>query len=251
MNNKLITNISVVMIVKDGQRTIEKSLEALKDFEDVVVYDNGSNDDSIKIAMQFSNVKVINGEFMGFGPTKNRAIEHALHDWILSLDCDEVLTEELVEEIRTLPLQNNKIYSIYRKNFYKDYPMNHCWGNDLLVRLFNRTVTQFNENKVHEEVIKHDITPIVLKNHFHHYPYYNISQFIQKLDHYSEEYAYQYRGIKKSGPLLAISNSVFSFLKTYLLKGAFLDGYPGLIIAFSHAATNFYKYMKLYELNRE
>jgi hypothetical protein len=84
-----------------------------------------------------------------------------------------------------------------------------------------------------------------------HYPYTSITDFIIKLERYSTIYAQDNAGKKSSSPTKAFFNGVFSFLKTYILKRGFLDGYAGLIIAFSHMATNFYKYMKLYELNCE
>ena len=84
-----------------------------------------------------------------------------------------------------------------------------------------------------------------------HYPYSTVTDFIVKLDRYSTKFAQDNVGRKSSSPLKAFFNSQFSFLKTYFIKRGFLDGYAGLVIAFSHMATNFYKYIKLYELNKE
>ncbi len=84
-----------------------------------------------------------------------------------------------------------------------------------------------------------------------HFPYANITDFIMKLDRYSTIYAEDNVGKKCASPIKAITNAHFSFFKTYFLKRGFLDGYAGLLIAFSHMATNFYKYMKLYEANKE
>ena len=79
----MLDNISVVIIVKDGGKTINATLSALSQFSDVVVYDNGSTDDTIEIAKKFQNVNLIQGDFTGFGPTKNRAATYAKNDWIL------------------------------------------------------------------------------------------------------------------------------------------------------------------------
>ena len=94
-------NVSAVMIVKNGARTIDKSLESLKQFDDVVVYDNGSTDGTQVIAARYPNVQLIEGGFDGFGTTKNRAASYAKHDWILIIDSDEVVDDELLHALKT------------------------------------------------------------------------------------------------------------------------------------------------------
>ena len=84
-----------------------------------------------------------------------------------------------------------------------------------------------------------------------HYSYMSISDFIVKVDRYSTLFAADNTGKKFPTPAKAFVNGLYSFFRTYVLKRGFLDGYAGLIIAFSHMATNFYKYIKLYEMNRE
>lgn len=91
-------NISVVVLAKNNEKTIENSLKSLLDFDDVVVYDNGSTDETINIAKKFSNVNLIQGEFKGFGWTKNHATSFAKNDWILIIDSDEVVDSELLGE---------------------------------------------------------------------------------------------------------------------------------------------------------
>jgi hypothetical protein len=104
---------------------------------------------------------------------------------------------------------------------------------------------------VHEKVLSDGLKIKPLIGFVNHYPYNNISDFIKKLDTYSSEFALDNIGKKSSSPIRAVLNGGFSFFKTYFLKRGFLDGYAGLVIAFSHMATNFYKYIKLYELNRK
>jgi len=91
----------------------------------------------------------------------------------------------------------------------------------------------------------------LLEGYIEHYSYQTISQFVQKADHYSTLFAQNNVGKRSSSPFKAILNAKYSFIKTYFFKRGFLDGYVGLVIAFSHMVTNFYKYMKLYELNKE
>jgi len=245
----MIDNISVVIIAKDAQDTIKNTLDSLIDFSEVVLYLNDTTDKTEKIASVFNNTKIIQGEFLGFGETKNKASTYAKNDWILSLDSDEILSKEFIANIKKIKLNIQNVYSILRINFYKQTQIKHCWGDDIIVRLYNKTKTSFTNKKVHEKIISNDFDTLQLDGIVKHYPYLNITDFIIKLDRYSTIFAQDNVGVKNSSPLKAILNGSFSFFKTYFLKRGFLDGYAGLVIAFSHFATNFYKYIKLYEEN--
>ncbi|WP_373073784.1 glycosyltransferase family 2 protein [Sulfurimonas sp.] len=243
--------ISVAIIAKNAEKTIGDTLESLKSFDDVVVYDNGSTDNTKSICESYANVNHVDGEFSGFGPTKNKAASFCKNDWILSLDADEVLTKEFIDELKAVELDESKVYTINRVNYYKDQKIAHCWANDIIVRVYNKNKTAFNDLHVHEKVISDGFKVIDLKSEVNHFPYSTITDFIIKLDRYSTIFAEDNVGRKSSSPLKAILNAKFSFLKTYFIKRGFLDGYAGLVIAFSHMATNFYKYIKLYEANKE
>ena len=247
----MVEIISVVIIVKNGEKTIGKTLEAIQSFNDVVVYDNGSTDSTLSITEMHPNVNLIKGDFSGFGTTKNKAATYAKHDWILSLDADEVVSDSFLEGLKKIKLNQKMVYQIFRKNFYKNTHVKHCWNNDKIVRLYYRKETQFDNKKVHESVISKGMNVDLIAGFINHYPYNNITDFIKKLDMYSSEFARDNVGKKSSSPTKAILNGSFSFFKTYFLKRGFLDGYAGLVIAFSHMATNFYKYIKLYELNQK
>lgn len=245
-------NVSAVMIVKNGARTIRRSLESLREFEDVVVYDNGSNDGTQAIAGEFPNVRLIEGQFDGFGTTKNRAASYAVHEWILIIDSDEVVDEELLHALKTKPLDPRTIYIVNFLAYYKEIQIRHCgWNNQKIRRLYNKSVTRFNDNAVHENIIDEGMAKESIEGNMKHYSYMSISDFIVKADRYSTLFAADNAGKKFPTPAKALVNGLYSFFRTYVLKRGFLDGYAGLIIAFSHMATNFYKYIKLYELNRE
>lgn len=244
--------VSAVMIVKNGAETIEKVLKSLHAFDDVVVYDNGSVDGTQEIVKKFENVTLIEGEFVGFGPTKNLAASYAKHDWVLIVDSDEVVDEELSDALQTKELNPNKIYIVNFLAFYKEIQIKHCgWNNQKINRIYNKSVTSFNDNFVHEDIIDKGMKKELISGNIKHYSYMSISDFIVKVDRYSSLFAKDNRGKKYSSPSKAFFNGLYSFFRTYVLKRGFLDGYAGLIIAFSHMATNFYKYIKLYELNKE
>lgn len=247
----MLDNISVVIIVKDGGKTIKATLDALSQFSDVVVYDNGSTDNTIEIANKFQNVNLIQGDFTGFGPTKNKATTYAKNDWTLILDSDEVADENFIKHLKSQNLSEQSVYMVNMVSYYKDIKIKYSgWNNEKHVRLYNRRLTQYNSNYVHEDIEISGFEVVLLQGDIKHYSYQSIHDFIVKLDRYSTLFAEQ-NPEKHSSPVKAILNAGFSFFKTYILKRGFLDGYVGLVIAFSHMATNFYKYIKLYELNQK
>jgi len=246
-----IQNISCVIIAKDAEATLKMTLDSLCDFEDVVLYSNNSTDRTEQIATSYTNVNLIQGDFLGFGQTKNKAATYAKNDWVLSLDSDEVLSDTFLVKLKKLPLQKHEVYSITRENYYKKQVVKHCWGKDIIVRLYNKSLTSFTDKKVHESILSDGFIITNISQEVKHYPYSTITDFIVKLDRYSTIFAEDNIGKQNSSPLKAFFNGLFSFFKTYILKLGFLDGYTGLVIAFSHMATNFYKYIKLYELNKE
>ncbi|RBQ29850.1 glycosyltransferase family 2 protein [Aliarcobacter vitoriensis] len=245
-------NISVVVLAKNNEKTIDKTLKSLVGFDDVVVYDNGSTDKTMQIAKSFSNVNLVQGEFKGFGWTKNQASSFAKNDWILVIDSDEVVDSELLGELKNKVLDEKIVYKLNFKAFYKDIQVKYCgWNNQKIKRLYNKTITSYNSNDVHEDIIIDGLKIEELKGNVEHYSYHTISEFIIKADRYSTLFAQNNMGKKSSSPTKAFFNGMYSFIRTYIFKQGFRDGYVGLIISYSHMVTNFYKYIKLYELNKE
>lgn len=245
-------NISAIVLAKNNDNTIEKTLQSLQQFDDVVVYDNGSTDTTMTIARGFKNVNLVEGEFKGFGWAKNKAVSFAKHDWVIIIDSDEVVDAKLLETLQNKTLDAKKVYQLNFKAYYKDIQVKYCgWNNQKIKRLYNKTTTSYNMNDVHEDIISDGFEIEILDGSVEHYSYHSISQFIIKADHYSTLFAKNNAGKKSSSPTKAILNGIYSFIKTYFFKRGFLDGFVGLTIAFSHMVTNFYKYMKLYELNKE
>ena len=248
----MIGNISAVVLAKNNEATIKKTLEALCEFEDVVVYDNGSSDATMDIAKEFSNVNLVQGEFKGFGWTKNEAASYAKNDWILIVDSDEVVDDRLLETLQTKQLDEKTVYILNFRAFYKEREVKHCgWNNQKIKRLYNKSVTKYNDNDVHEDIITDGRKTELLEGNMEHYSYQSIEQFVAKANTYSTLFAQNNAGKKSSSPTKAFFNGAYSFIKTYFFKQGFRDGYVGLIIAYSHMVTNFYKYIKLYELNEE
>ena len=245
--------ISIAIIVKNGEKYLQNCLDALRSFDEVILLDNGSVDKTQQIAGRFENVKIINHKFIGFGPLKNLAADFTRHDWILSLDCDEILPPELLDEINGLQLDEKCVYRFSRRSYFNKKWIKGCgWYPDKILRLYNKTRTEFNDNQVHESVlVKPDMRAVDLKGHIKHYPYHNTDELLDKARFYASLYAEQFQGEKRSSPVKAIIRGTAAFLKSYILRKGFQDGYEGFIISYSNGFAAFLKYIMLYEKNRE
>lgn len=243
--------LSITILTKNSERHIHKVLISLQSFDEVVLYDTGSQDRTLDIARQFKNVVIYFGEFIGFGPTHNMASSLARNDWIISIDSDEVLSPALREEIQSLLLNRGQVYSFPRHNEYGGKWIRTCgWYPDRVIRMYNRLDTHFNDAQVHESIILQNVTEICLSSPLLHYSYDQVSDFLDKMQSYSSLFALQNQGKKSSSFGKAIAHGVFAFLKSFFLKKGFLQGQEGFEISIYNANTAFYKYMKLAEANR-
>jgi glycosyltransferase involved in cell wall biosynthesis len=248
-----MNKITVTILTKNSSTYIKECLESLVKFDEIIVLDNGSIDDTMDVAKTFRNVKIYENEFIGFGALKNLAVSKATNDWIFSVDSDEIISAKLVEEILNLPLASNTVYSILRDNYYNKKLVKCCsWNNDWVNRLFNKNTTQFNQKKVHESLILTDSIKLKkLQNRFQHYSYSGVEELVFKMHKYSTLYAQEHKGIKSSSPAKAFGRALFSFIKNYFFQKGFLCGHEGFLISITNANGVFYKYMKLYEMNKK
>lgn len=239
--------ISVTVLTKNSEELIRRCLEALKSFDEVVVLDNGSTDKTIEIASSFKNVKVFKSPFIGFGPLKNVAASKASHDWILSIDVDEVLKEKTLIEIKELLLDPKCVYSFPRENRFIGKTIKASgWSPDRVLRLYNRANTSYSNAMVHESVEIKGMGVVSLKGALEHDSYRHVGDLLTKMQHYSTLFAEENKGRKRSSLFKAIVHAKFAFFKTYFLKWGFLDGVEGYVIAKYNADTAYYKYLKLH-----
>ncbi len=229
-------------MAKDAQETIAECLDSLLDFKEVVLYLNDSTDTTQKIAEKYENILIVHGEFTGFGPTKNVAATHASNDWILSLDSDEILNKELIEEILSQDLTNpNNLFILIRDNYFLG---ERTVSKDHIVRLYNKQKNIFNEALVHEKVQIHKYNNIItLKTSFKHLNITNINQTLSKMIKYTDLGA---EGKKTCFFGVVIAKAFFAFFQTYILRFYFVNGWIGFTIAVSNANRRFYKYLKQY-----
>jgi len=224
-----------------------RTLESLSGLDEVIVYENGSTDRTPEIAQAFDNVVLRSGAFQGFGPTKNLAARLARNDWILSIDSDEVARPELLEGIAALELADPEtVYEIRRENYFLGEKVEHSdWGNDWLLRLYNRNTNGYNDEIVHENIVPAPGTAIIrLNGSIEHQAVTDMTQFLVKINRYSELRARS--GAKAYGPVVTLLKTFWAFFRTYVLYLGFLDGWRGVVIAYSNATGVFYRCMMCY-----
>ena len=243
----MLDQISVVIITRDAAATLADTLKSTRDFAEVVVYDNGSDDATIDIAQAYENVSLHQGDFMGFGPTKNHAVALAKNEWVLSLDADEAVSSKLKQFLEQWKPGSDDCVGVIRRDNYLMGKLvdKGGWGADWLVRLFNRNVHRFNDNAVHESVqlsatsVQEKIPAPIRHNAVQH-----LGQFLQKIDKYSE--IRRQTSSKTMHPALIVLRSFFAFFRSYILRAGVLAGWRGLVIAWNESNGVFYKYMKIY-----
>lgn len=242
--------ISATVLVKNNERTLRKTLQALARFDEVLIYDNGSSDKSLEIAKSFPNVRVEQGPFLGFGKTYNLASKLAKNDWIVSIDSDEEATLKLVEEIHSLTLDPNTVWRIKRENTLFGKKVNFAgWADDYQVKLFNKKTTSFSNCEVHEKIDTKGLKVETLQGHLNHTPYLSFTDFEQKSAQYSSLFALQHKGKRTSSPCKAVLHALSTFFRCYILKKGIFGGFLGFFISYYNAQVCFYKYLKLWQSN--
>jgi glycosyltransferase involved in cell wall biosynthesis len=241
--------LSVVLITFNSEKTLLKVLEAVQWADEIIMVDSGSKDNTQKIAQQF-NVTIIYRKFDGYGSQKNFATQQATHDWILSLDDDEVLSPELQQEIQQLTVEHTDFqgFRIPRSLVFLGKLLRFSGEyKRLTLRLFNRNYGNWNQENVHESV---EIQGKVgtLKNHIIHDSYRDLTDYFNKFNKYTSLGAITLakRG-KRASNVKIITRLPITFFKIYLLKGAILDGYEGFMWALLAAMNPVIKYAKLKE----
>ncbi|WP_425325943.1 glycosyltransferase family 2 protein [Neisseria wadsworthii] len=245
--------VTAAIMVKNSEKYLAEVLQRLSGFDEVLLLDNGSTDRTLEIAARFDNVSIHKHEFIGFGPMKNLAAKLARHDWIFSIDSDEIVTPELMQSIRQADLsQINRMYTLSRLNHYRGRAIKGCgWYPDIICRLYNRKHTRFNDRQVHESLEQPEGTQITaLKGELLHYSFDSADGLIQKMQQYTSLYADQFRFTKRTSAGSAALHGLSSFIKNYFIKQGFKYGSDGFTISFSNAAGSFYKYIKLNERNQ-
>ena len=247
--------LSVILITHNEEANLADCLASLEGIaQQIVVVDTNSSDRTLDIAKSYGAVIAQPQDWPGFGPQKNRALDLATGEWVLSLDADERLTPALKSEIVTAIHHSAHVdcFAIPRLSWYCGRFIRHSgWNPDYVDRLFKRGSARFSDDLVHERLITSGQVA-KLENPMLHYSFMNYSQVLQKIDRYSTASAEQaFAKGKTSTPLKAVLHGAWSFFRTYFLRAGFLDGPQGFTLAMSNAQGTYYRYVKLWHLIRE
>ncbi len=226
--------ISAVVITKNAERHLPAVLAAADFCAELLVLDSGSTDGTVAIA-RAAAARVEHQEFLGYGPQKRRAVELARHDWILSLDADEVLDDEARLAVRAAVRDDPAAcYALRRRTFVGRREVRHGpWRDDRVLRLFNRRTASFKPLRVHEEV-ESQRPPILLAGSILHYSYDSCSDVLARSLRYAPLKAEIMRGKKQRTSLITMPlRGLNAFAKSYVLRGGWRDGAAGFVIALS------------------
>lgn len=239
------TDLSVIIITFNEEANIKHCIDSCEQAFFISILDSYSTDKTKSIAEQLS-CRVYQAVWRGYGRQKNEVVGLAPTDWVLSLDADERLSPELIEEIREIDLTDQSIaYAIPRKSFFLGKPINHAWGKDFVIRIFNRSTCKFDESPVHESVIGYQKLRRLTNPIFHH-TYTTESQIDRKIEQYSNLSAEKICADATKPPSLTkiLLKTVFAFFKTLILRLGLLDGMAGFRIAIMNANVTYLKYTK-------
>ena len=247
--------LSAMIITCNEEDNIARCIDSLWQVADeIVVLDSYSTDNTIDIAREKGAI-VKQGIFSGYVEQKNKALKLTTHNYVLSLDADEILSEELVNSILREKFSfKHRGYFMNRYNKYCGKFINHgLWYPNRKVRLFDKRVGWWGGMNPHDKVkLKKGIKAHFLKGDIIHYAYDTMEEHIQRNEELSTIAAHSlYEAGLKKHRLKIILSPAWSFIHGYFLRLGFLDGYYGFVIAKQTANQSFLKYQKLSSLVKQ
>ncbi|MBA4311093.1 MAG: glycosyltransferase family 2 protein [Chlorobiaceae bacterium] len=243
-------NLSVIVITHNEEKNIVECLQSVAWAKEIIVVDSQSIDRTVELAKKFTE-KIFVKEWMGYADAKNFALDNATSEWVLWLDADERVTEELATEIKSIVSDAATDYAgfeVARRAYFLGKWIKHCgWYPGYVVRLFKRVKVRFDDSRVHEKVnidgaigrLKHDLL---------HYTDDTLYHYLIKFNRYTTLAA---DDLKQAGKRFSLHDIIirppFLFIKMYIVRRGFLDGMHGLILSILSANYVFVKYAKLRE----
>lgn len=246
--------LSVVIITFNEEKNIGRCLESIQGIaDDVVIVDSFSTDATESISKKH-NVNFISRKWEGYSATKNFANTQAKYDWVLSLDADEALSEDLKKSIlKAKEGQELKTYKFHRLTNYCGSWIKHCgWYPDTKIRIFDRRITKW-EGIIHEKLVIDSKQEVILLNgDCLHYSYYTIEQHLLQIEKFSTLAAQNlFEKSKKTSLLQLWLSPAIKFTSDYFIKLGILDGAAGFTICKISAKHTYLKYSKLAKLHKK
>lgn len=238
--------ISATIITYNEERNLPRAIESLRCCDEIVIVDSGSTDRTVELALRFG-ARVLEANWRGYAGQKNYASDQALHDWVLSIDADEALSEDLEAEIWSLKKKgpDRDAYTVPRlAQYLGKWILYSGWYPDRKIRLFDRRKARWVGDFVHESVVC-DGRAGELQGNLLHYTCGSLSEHIKTMDRYTTLAAEEVVARKtKVGYRHLLADPLWTFFRTYVLQRGFLDGTEGLSIAYMASLYTFLKYAK-------
>lgn len=247
----MIDGLTAVIAARNEASNIVACIDSVRWASEIIVVENDSTDGTADLALR-AGATVVANPFVTIGGQRNAAIERASGEWILAVDADERGSIELAQEIEAvITAPAHEAYRVPRRNFFLGGEVRHGgWDRDRPVRLF-RSHLRYSASRVHEHV---ETTGIVgeLRSSLIHAPYASIDQYFEKLDRYSRWWAEdRHERGRRIGAATVVVRPPLRFVSMYVLRGGFIDGARGAILACLAATSVMAKYARLWALGRD
>lgn len=261
----------MVLIAKNEAKNLARCLSSVSFADEIIVIESGSTDDTVGVARQFGATVVSTLDWPGFGLQKNRGLALARGVWVLCLDVDEVISDDLKLEIRAKVEMDSQIdddaglqakvsrkyvgYEIPRMTQFRGQWIRHCgWTPDRVLRLIRREAGRFTNDLVHERIVLFSDADRVgrISSPILHFSYADPDQYWAKLQRYSNDWARQRHAIGQTATITrAVLAAWAAFIRTYFFRLGFLDGSLGFAVCFMQAQAAYSKYFELFCLGRQ
>jgi len=241
----------VAIITLNAATDLDRCLASVAFADEVIVLDQGSEDETADVCRRHG-ATLLQSEWLGFGPTKQKAVDACRNRWVLSVDSDEEVTPELRAAIESLPDDVPECaFTINRLSRFLGHWIQHCgWHPEHVVRLFDRQRAGFNAKKVHESI---ETTGDVgrLAGLLNHYTYETMEQYIEKLNRYTTLAALEMHESGRTTSLWqAVVRAEATFWRMFIIQGGVFDGWVGAVLCWSSSFSVLAKYVKLWRLGR-
>ena len=238
--------ISITIITLNEEKNIERCLKSLQWADEIVVLDTFSKDKTVEICRKYTDL-VYQDKWHGYGKQKNLCAERATHQWIMNIDADEEISPDCAEEIRK-ELEKGYPHPLYyfpRKNFFgKRWVRYGGWYPDRTSRFYDKTRVRFTESQVHEDLLPNDDAGL-FTNPIRHYSFEGLEDYITRQNRYSTLYAREkMENNWRANWTHLLLRPPWIFIKSFVLRQGFREGFLGFFIALSMAFYTFLKYAK-------
>lgn len=242
--------LAVALIVKNEEKNLGNCLKSVYEWVDeIVILDSGSSDQTEAIARKYTEKFYPNIDWPGFGKQRQIAQSYITCDYVLWLDADEVVTEELKQSIlfHLSHPSENTVFALNRLTaFFGKFIHHSGFSPDWIVRLYPTKLTSYDDALVHEKVrVPKGIKVKKLSGRLHHFTFENIDAFAKKLNSYAKSWADDREGKKRASLFSALLHAAGCFLRMYVLRLGLLDGKHGFILAWMYTNYTFMKYIDL------